>query len=178
MDIRVSDVTYDDLSNGPGLRTVVWAQGCLHNCKGCHNPETHNLSGGLCLDSNVITSLILKRPGQSGVTFSGGDPMEQSEICAEMARKLRMNGKNIWAYSGYLFEDIIEDESKLSFLREIDVLVDGKYNIHNKDITLPFRGSSNQRVIDVQTSLIQGEVVLISKYTNKDTICSEFKLAV
>lgn len=171
MDIRIaSDVTFDSIVDGPGLRAVVWTQGCKHNCIGCHNPQTHSLMGGKIVDTEEIIDKIKSKKLQSGVTLSGGEPFLQPEAVGEIAVAVKEMGMNVWSFTGFTFEQLIDKKNKnyfsnLRLLNNIDVLVDGKFEIDKKDISLKFRGSSNQRIIDVQKSLKAGRVVIREKYT-------------
>lgn len=166
--VRLSGIAYESLVNGPGIRRVFFAQGCRHNCKGCFNTETHDFNGG---EVKVIKELIqdvLINPMITGVTFSGGDPLEQAEEFAIMAKEFKKNNKNIWCYTGYLFEDILNNiNDRLGWkdlIQNIDVLVDGKFEEDKKDESLKFKGSNNQRIIDVQKSLKIGKVVEIDNF--------------
>ena len=170
MKIRLaSSVTFDSIVDGPGLRAVVWAQGCKHNCKNCHNPQTHSMYGGKLVDTSEVIKEIRKKRLQSGVTLSGGEPFLQPEAFEEIARELKKDGKNIWSFTGFTFEQLLNKNNEnyfknLKLLRSIDVLVDGKFDETKKDIGLKFRGSSNQRVIDVQKSLEKKKVVLDERF--------------
>ena len=155
--IRLSGIAYESLVNGPGIRRVFFSQGCKHNCNGCFNPDTHDFNGG---EERVIDDLIkdtLANPMIKGVTFSGGDPFERAEEFSYMAREFKKAGLNIWCYSGYTFEEIIEKSKVNKDFRElinnIDVLVDGKFIEEEKDEEIKYRGSRNQRIIDVKKSL-------------------------
>jgi len=160
MDIKLSRenlFTTESIVDGSNIRTVVWTQGCKHNCEGCHNPSTHSFKSGVLADADEVLE-VLVRQGKS-VTFSGGDPMEQPEACGYIAKKLREKGFNVWSYTGYTFEQILNDEVKYEFLKHLDVLVDGRFDSEQIDLTLAFRGSSNQRIIDVQKSLKDNKIV-------------------
>lgn len=171
MNIRIaSDITFDSIVDGPGLRAVVWSQGCKHNCIGCHNPQTHSLNGGKVVDTEDIINKIKSKKLQSGVTLSGGEPFLQADAMVEIAVAVKDMGLNVWSFTGFVFEDLINKKNKnyfsnLRLLRNIDVLVDGKFEKDKKDISLKFRGSSNQRIIDVQESLKSGKVVIRERYT-------------
>lgn len=162
--IRLSGIAYESLVNGPGIRRVFFSQGCKHNCTGCFNPETHDFNGGELKDMDDLIEDVKINPMIKGVTFSGGDPLEQAEKFSYMAKRFKTLNLNIWCYSGYKFEDILsrfEEKSEWkSLLENIDVLVDGKFEINNKKDGLKFRGSSNQRIIDVKKSLELNEVIL------------------
>lgn len=162
MKIRLSGICYNSLVNGEGMRRVLFTQGCKHNCKGCFNKETHLFNGGTEHDCDDIISDTLSDIMIKGVTFSGGDPFEQALECSYIAKELKRKGLNLWSYSGYTFEELLssDKEGVKDFLSQLDVLVDGKFEEDLKRDGLRFRGSSNQRIIDVQNSLIENKVVL------------------
>lgn len=163
MKIRLAaDLQKDSIVDGKGIRTVIWTQGCSHNCPYCHNPRTHDFKGGELVDINDVLEAIEGLSGQDGVTFSGGDPMFQPKACAILAKKVHELGMNVWAYTGFTFEELIKmkNEDILDFLNNIDVLIDGRFEIEKKSMNLEFRGSSNQRIIDVPKSLKANKVVL------------------
>ena len=166
MKIRLAaDLQPDSIVDGIGIRTVVWTQGCPHNCKGCHNPITHSFDGGFLVDIEDLKEEISNLKNQRGITFSGGDPMCQPKECAEIAEYAKELGLDIWCYTGYKFdEDIISNmfenwPQTKELMSYIDVLVDGKFEEDKKDLRLKFRGSSNQRIIDVQKSLKMHKVI-------------------
>ena len=161
MKIRLSSpIDTDSVVDGRGLRTVIWCQGCFHDCEGCHNPDTHGLAGGFEQDADELVRKILTVQMQSGVTFSGGDPMIQATSCAHIASALKERNTNIWCYTGFTFEELLDRDDCLQFLQYIDVLVDGRFEIALKSYDLLFKGSGNQRIIDVPKSLQQNKVVL------------------
>ena len=169
MQIRLaSDLQTDSIVDGEGIRTVIWTQGCPHNCPGCHNPSTHSFSDGALVDVDFIKKEIASLEGQDGITFSGGDPMCQPEACASIAIFCHELGLNVWCYTGYTYEQLIElsktRKSILDFLNQIDVLIDGKFIMAKKSLDAIFRGSTNQRIIDVKASLYNGSVKLVDKY--------------
>ena len=179
MKIRLAaNLQEDSIVDGQGIRTVIWTQGCSHNCPFCHNPSTHDFKGGELVDLEDVASALENLSGQDGVTFSGGDPMFQPKACSILAKKVHELGMNVWAYTGFTFEELIKSTNKdiLDFLNEIDVLIDGKFEIEKKSMDLEFRGSSNQRIIDVPKSLERKKVVLynlnnnIEKIIKKETI--------
>lgn len=161
--VRLSGIIYESLTNGPGMRRVLFAQGCKHNCKECFNPHTHDFEGGQVFQIKELVDDVNKNPLIKGVTFSGGDPLEQGESFAKIAKELKNLNKNIWCYTGYTFEYILENKNKRAgwneLLNNIDVIVDGKFDIDKKDENLKYRGSSNQRIIDVQKSLKENKVI-------------------
>ena len=158
MKFRIAGIANDSIVDGPGLRLTVFAQGCPHRCPGCHNPQTHDFAGGSEGDTDEIIAKIRKNPLLDGVTLSGGEPFCQPEACAEIARAARALGLNVWSYSGYTFEEITErgTEAQKALLRELDVLVDGRFELEKRSLECRFRGSSNQRLIDVPASLTAG----------------------
>lgn len=163
--IRLSGIAYESLVNGPGMRRVYFSQGCKHNCLGCFNPDTHDFNGGEELDMDKLIEDTVNNPILKGVTFSGGDPLEKAEEFSYMAKAFKKSGLNIWCYTGYTFEEIIENMKFNRYLKElmenIDVLVDGKFEINKKDEGLRFRGSSNQRIIDVQETLRLRKIITL-----------------
>lgn len=167
MNIRlaIADIQTDSIVDGEGIRSVIWTQGCPHHCVGCHNPETHSYKKGVLVTIDEIKEKIDKLEGQDGITFSGGDPMEQAKECAEIAKYCKDRGLNIWCYTGYKYEELLKknDLEVLEFLNYIDVLVDGKFRIEEKSYDALFRGSTNQRLIDVKKSLKEKEVILYEK---------------
>lgn len=169
-----ADLQTDSIVDGPGLRAVIWTQGCSHNCLGCQNPQTHDFNGGGEIPINLVLDEIDKLEYHKGITFSGGDPMFQPEACNQIAKYAKGKGLNIWVYTGFTFEELI-DMSKTKpiyreFLDNIDILVDGKFKLEERDLNLLFRGSRNQRLIDVKQSLKNGEVILMNerKYLGLD----------
>lgn len=163
--IRLAGIAYESLVNGPGMRRVYFAQGCKHNCEECFNKETHDFNGGELKDMDELIKEAINNPILKGITFSGGDPLEQAEGFAYMAKKFKASGLNIWCYTGYKFEQVLENMKENKSLEElinnIDVLVDGPFEIKNKKEGLKFRGSSNQRIIDVKKSLDSNKVIVL-----------------
>jgi len=163
MKIRLAGgLTFDSIVDGEGIRTVVWTQGCIHNCPGCHNPGTHSFKEGVLRDVEDVCAEIIANDFQDGITLSGGDPMAQIEPCLYIAKFCQKHGLNVWCYTGYLIEDLLArtvKESKLKELLEnIDVLVDGPFLIDKLSYDVPFRGSSNQRLIDSKKSILENKV--------------------
>lgn len=156
------NITKDDMLNGEGLRVVLWVSGCSHNCKECQNPETHDLNSGIPFDGDAMLELItaLEEPHIAGITFSGGDPLHienrtQIEVIAKYIKE-ELPDKNIWLYTGYRWEEIKD----LPIVKYIDVLVDGRFVLELKDTKLEWKGSSNQRVIDVKKTLLEDKIIL------------------
>lgn len=162
MNVRLAaPLQSDSILDGTGIRTVVWFQGCLHDCKGCHNPETHDLNGGKEYNLEEIKQEIRELKYQNGITLSGGDPFFQPKQALEMAKTAHEVGLNVWAYTGFLYEALINsNDDKKKLLEEVDVLVDGRFELDKKSLACKFRGSTNQRIIDVKKSLKEGNVIL------------------
>lgn len=158
--IRIAGIVNNSIVDGSGLRYVVFVQGCKHNCPGCHNPQTHDPNGGYDYSIGDIKKYLASDHLLSGVTLSGGEPFLQAEKCAEIARYAKEIGLNVWVYSGFTYENILKDADKIALLQYCDVLVDGRFVLEEKDESLVFKGSRNQRIIDVQKSLESGTVVL------------------
>ena len=155
--LRLAGVVKESIVDGPGIRFTVFVQGCPHHCYGCHNAQTHDFSGGYDCDTDRVIEEIEKNPLLSGVTFSGGEPFCQAKALAELAKEIKSRGYNLITYSGYTFEQICQDSEahpeRMELLKLCDYLIDGKFVMEKKDLTLHFRGSSNQRIIDVAKSL-------------------------
>ena len=159
MKISVISIIESTSVDGPRLRTTVYCAGCGHRCKGCHNPQSWDINSGIMTDVDVLADRLLAT-GED-ITFSGGDPMFQAEAFAELASKIKtQSNRNIWCYTGYRIEQLLKNPKAMALLKNIDVLVDGQFELALRDENLIFRGSSNQRLIDVQKSLAKGEVVL------------------
>lgn len=152
----------DSIVDGPGLRLTIFTQGCEHLCPGCHNPETHDPTGGRDEDTNAIIARIQKNPLLSGITFSGGDPMLQPAPCTLIARAAHAAGLNVWIYTGFTLEALLEqaNPARMALLKQTDVLVDGPFILAERSLELKFCGSRNQRLIDVQKTLASGSLVL------------------
>ena len=156
-----ADIQPDSILDGSGIRTVIWFQGCLHNCEGCQNPETHDMNGGMVVDIDEIKMKLKNLKYQSGITLSGGDPFFQPEAALEIAKFAKSIGLNVWAYTGFTFETLFNgDKKRRDLLEYVDVLVDGKFMLDKKSLNCKFRGSTNQRLIDVKKSLESGSVIL------------------
>lgn len=161
--IRLSSkLELDSVVNGDGLRMVVWFQGCLHACVGCHNEETWAIDGGYVYDIEQLKSDIKQNYHKyiDGITFSGGDPLFQIEALKQLVPYAKSLGLNVWLYSGDRFEMLMKDNDFKYLSEYIDVLVDGRFTQQLLDLNLDYRGSSNQRLIDVQQSLINNKIVL------------------
>ncbi len=160
--IDISGFAPNSITDGPGLRFTVFCQGCIHNCPGCHNPETHPFGTGEKYRVEDIYKMIKKDPLVKGVTFSGGEPFCQREAFCRLAQLLKADGYEIAAYTGFLFEDFIKDkaDAKYKLLEYLDILIDGPFILAQRSLDAGFKGSLNQRVINVPASLEKGEVVL------------------
>lgn len=155
-----NELQSDSIVDGKGLRMVIWTQGCTHNCPGCQNPQTHDFNGGFDKDMNELLEEIKGLSAyHDGITLSGGDPFFQPKECTYLAENCRDTGLNVWAYTGFLYDDIIKNPTMLDLLRQCDVLVDGRFEIDKKSLNIPFRGSLSQRLIDVQKSLKENKVI-------------------
>ncbi len=163
--MRIAGIMDDSIVDGPGLRLTVFTQGCVHNCPGCHNPESHDPNGGEEKAVAEMIEMIDDNPLLDGITLSGGDPFCQSGPCAEIARAARERGLSVWTYSGWTFEALLEKSKEepdvLSLLQATDVLVDGPFILAQRSLEVKWRGSKNQRLIDVPASLAAGTAVLV-----------------
>lgn len=167
MEIQIAGIMQDSIVDGPGLRFVLFTQGCPHKCEGCHNPATHDPNGGKSDDTDNIIKNMLSNPLTDGLTLSGGEPFRQPAACSEIAKAAHENGLNVWSYTGYTFEKLFEmsksDPDIRALLDETDVLVDGPFILAERTLSLPWRGSKNQRLIDVAKSLSVGTAILKDK---------------
>ena len=147
--------------DGDGIRFAIFMQGCLRNCAGCHNPETHSLNGGRLIDTAEIIAAIKKNPLLDGITLTGGEPLLQLDAANELAQVAKNLGLTVWLYTGYTFEDLPPDATTL--LENVDVLIDGAFVESQRDLDLQFRGSRNQRIIDLRKTRAQNKIVLWSE---------------
>lgn len=159
--LRIAGIVDDSIVDGPGVRYTIFTQGCPHACPGCHNPQTWNYKTGTLVDIDDIIKDIESYKYIKGVTFSGGEPFEQPEEIAEFAGKLRKKGYHILMFSGYTYEQLLSDTKKFEALKKADILIDGRFEIKLRSLDLKYRGSSNQRVIDVQKSLENNKIIVI-----------------
>lgn len=171
MEIRLAgEITAESIVDGEGIRTVIWTQGCRHNCPECHNPITHDFDGGFLREVTDVCEEIKNIPLQDGITLSGGDPLEQIEACLEIVKFAKSINLNIWCYTGYTMEALLKRCPKEPLLKEllgnIDVLVDSPFIIKLKSYNVPFRGSTNQRIIDSKKSVKENKIYQIPKYKN------------
>ncbi|MEG0825887.1 MAG: anaerobic ribonucleoside-triphosphate reductase activating protein [Bacilli bacterium] len=163
----------DSIVDGEGIRSVIWTQGCSHNCEGCHNPETHDFNNGFKMSIEILKREISNLKNQDGITFSGGDPMFQIDAVLELAKYCQSIGLNVWCYTGFTFEQLLliskTNHNLQDLLKNIDVLIDGKFILKEKSMSVIFRGSKNQRILDVKKSLKLGKAYEIKKYQIKQT---------
>lgn len=154
----------DSIVDGEGVRTVLWTQGCPHHCPGCHNASTWDFAGGEEVLVEDVIDGLKQLKNQDGITLSGGDPVCQSEACYVISKSAHEMGLNVWCYTGYTYEAMLVNPKTKKLLEEIDVLVDGKFIEAEKSYDIYFRGSKNQRIIDVKQSLLEERVVLVDQY--------------
>lgn len=163
--VRLSGILSESLANGEGLRQVIFSQTCYHNCKGCFNPETHSPHGGQWFNTNDVISTLKANPLLNGVTFSGGDPFEQAVAFAHIAHSIRRPSFTVWCYTGYTYDYLLTHQSTKpgwkTLLNNIDVLIDGPFEEALHDANLKYRGSSNQRIIDLPTTLRTGTLTTL-----------------
>ena len=155
--LNLSGIVSDSIVDGPGIRTCIFSQGCPHHCEGCHNPETWDFGCGTDMDEETLVEIVRSNPLCRGVTFSGGEPFAQAEGFAKLAKLLKEAGNEVASYTGYTFEELLmgsEDQKKL--LEAIDILIDGPFLLAEKTLEIAFRGSRNQRILDVPKSLAAG----------------------
>ena len=165
MKLQIAGIVDDSIVDGDGCRLTVFVQGCARRCPGCQNPETQPMEGGHAIDTAAILQQMAENPILSGVTFSGGEPFLQPAPLASLARAVHQRGLDVWSYSGFTLEELAEraekDKATRALLSEPDVLVDGPYEASQRDLTLHFRGSRNQRVIDMKKTRKAGRIVLL-----------------
>lgn len=157
MQLRLSAVIKESIVDGPGMRYVVFAQGCPHKCVGCHNPKTHDFSGGFDVFVEDILKDFDSNPFLDGITLSGGEPFSQSGVMLELAKGIKARGKTVVAYSGWTYDELVslseKDRGIKKLLNCVDILIDGRYEETSKDLRLVFRGSKNQSIVDVVKSM-------------------------
>lgn len=159
--LNLAGITGDSIVDGPGIRTTIFCQGCPHHCEGCHNPETWEFGCGTEMEEETVLEIIKSNPLCHGVTFSGGEPFSQAEAFARLGRLLKADGYEVASYSGYTFEALLNGTSgQKELLSTIDVLIDGPFILSEKSLELNFRGSRNQRVLNVPESLKAGKAIL------------------
>ena len=159
--LDLSGIVSDSIVDGPGIRTTFFCQGCPHHCEGCHNPETWDFGCGTQVPVEDLVDVVKSNPLCRGVTFSGGEPFAQAKAFAKLAKLLKAEGYEVASYSGYTFEELLagsEDQKEL--LASIDILIDGPFLMAERSLEIIFRGSRNQRILDVPKSLAAGSAVL------------------
>ena len=161
MQIRIAGLVPESFVDGDGIRFAIFMQGCRRNCAGCQNPETHDPNGGRLVDTNEIIAAIKKNPLLDGITLTGGEPLLQISAADELARAAKNFGLSVWCYTGYTFENLPPEAEPL--LENVDVLIDGEFIEGLRDLDLQFRGSRNQRVIDLKKTRARNELVLWSE---------------
>lgn len=158
--LDLSGIVSDSIVDGPGIRTTIFSQGCPHHCPGCHNPETWAFGCGTKIPVEAVVDIVRQNPLCRGVTFSGGEPFAQPEAFAKLARLLKEKGYEVASYSGYTFEELLNgSDGQKELLRAIDILIDGRFVLAEKSLEIAFRGSRNQRILDVRKSLEAGRAV-------------------
>lgn len=166
-ELRIAGVVRESIVDGPGIRFTIFCQGCPHGCEDCHNPETHDFNGGYTCSFDKILDAIDQNPLLAGVTFSGGEPMCQPEAFYELGLEIKKRGLDLMVFTGYTYEQLLdmsaENEAIGRLLSICDYLVDGRYDKDKRDLRLHFRGSSNQRFIDLNLTREKGHIVLSEK---------------
>lgn len=158
--LDLSGIVGDSIVDGPGIRTTIFCQGCPHHCPGCHNPETWEFGVGTQVSVEELLETVVSNPLCRGVTFSGGEPFAQPESFAKLARLLKARGYEVASYSGYTFEQLLRGTAaQRALLETIDILIDGPFLQAEKSLEISFRGSRNQRILDVPASLKAGQAV-------------------
>ena len=158
--LDLSGIISDSIVDGPGIRTTIFSQGCPHHCPGCHNPETWEFNCGTPMEEERLVEIVKSNPLCRGVTFSGGEPFAQAEGFAKLARLLKAQGYEVASYTGYTFEALLHGTpAQRDMLTAIDILIDGPFLLAEKSLEVPFRGSKNQRILDVPASLAAGRAV-------------------
>ena len=164
--LRLAGIVRESITDGPGIRFTIFCQGCPHSCKGCHNMQTWDFNGGKNVSEEKILAAIDENPIIKGVTFSGGEPFCQAESFLKLAEEIKARNLDIVIYTGYQFEELLnsEDDNIRNLIGKADLIVDGPFIEEKKDLSLKFRGSSNQRIIDGKRSLNSGKIILANEY--------------
>ncbi len=161
--LKIAGIIEESIVDGPGIRFVIFTQGCPHKCIGCHNPQTHDFNAGKEIEIDDIIKNINENPLLKGITLSGGEPFLQSKVLSTLIDKISNKKLDVITYTGFKYEEILEkaneDNYFLELLYRTDILIDGRFEIDKRDETLKFRGSSNQRVIDVKKSFKENKIV-------------------
>ena len=160
--LELSGIVSDSIVDGPGIRTTIFSQGCPHRCPGCHNPETWEFGCGTPMEEERILQIVRRNPLCKGVTFSGGEPFAQAEGFSKLAAMLKEKGYEVASYTGYTFEQLLQGTpAQKKLLEAIDILIDGPFVMAEKTLELSFRGSRNQRILDVPASLASGKAIQV-----------------
>lgn len=164
-EIKIAGIVKESIVDGIGIRLSVFTQGCPHNCPECHNPHTHKFEDGLFISDNDILDMVKANPILSGITLTGGEPFCQAEKLLFLSSEVKKLGLSIWAFSGFTYEQLMSNPYKgcVQLLELVDVLVDSRFEVEYKDLTLLYRGSSNQRVIDCAKTREQNSIVLLEE---------------
>lgn len=158
--LNLSGIVSDSIVDGPGIRTTIFSQGCPHHCPGCHNPETWEFGTGTQIPVEAVLDIVKSNPLCRGVTFSGGEPFAQPAAFARLAKLLKADGYEVASYSGFTFEALLNgSQAQQELLSSIDILIDGPFILAQKSLEITFRGSKNQRILDVPKSLAAGKAV-------------------
>ena len=158
--LDLSGIVRDSIVDGPGIRTTIFSQGCPHHCEGCHNPETWDFGCGTPMDEERLVQIVEENPLCRGVTFSGGEPFAQAEGFCKLAKLLKEKGYEVASYTGYTFEQLLcGSDAQKELLKSIDILIDGPFLLRERSLEVSFRGSRNQRILDVPASLAAGKAV-------------------
>lgn len=160
MILRIAGIVDDSVVDGPGVRYTIFTQGCSHNCRGCHNPATHDYNAGTPVEPGEIIADLRQFKYLDAVTLSGGEPLDQPEAVLELVTRLKDFNYNVLIFSGYTFDEIMNDPAKAAIMQFADTLVDGRFDVSRQSYDLNYRGSENQRIIDVPASLSQKKVCL------------------
>lgn len=163
--LRIAGIIRESIVDGPGIRFVIFTQGCPNRCPDCHNKQTWDFEGGSLVSINKILKEIDKNPLLKGVTFSGGEPMCQAKVLKKLAKKIKEKNLDLVVFTGYKYEELQEMNNKdiNELLNLTDILIDGKFEKDKRDLSLKFRGSRNQRLIDIRKTLKENKVVLIEE---------------
>lgn len=160
-EIRLAGIVNDSITDGPGIRFTIFVQGCPRSCPGCHNPQTQCLEGGTVFTTKQLLEKIKSNPLLDGVTLSGGEPMIWAEQLLDLAKEIKKLNLSLFCYTGYLFEELEKVKGAKELLKYIDVLVDGPFVQAKRDYRLKFKGSTNQRIIDVKNTLKENKIILV-----------------
>lgn len=161
-ELRIAGVVDDSIVDGPGVRYTIFTQGCAHNCDGCHNKQTHDYRGGTLVDIKDLLEDIQSHKYIKAVTLSGGEPLDQPIAIKALVEDLKSKGYHILIFTGYTYEQIFLDSKKFEIVKQVDIIIDGKFDINLKSLNINFRGSTNQRIIDIQKTLEKKEISLLN----------------